>query len=239
MIRPTRPACHAARPATAVRARLAGPAVSVLASRAVSVLASKAVSALASTAVPALAATAVLALAACAGGAIAANTPVSSGQSFVGGSYSSTYFRPGSRPVAPDIHGTTLTGQKFHLAADRGNVVVINFWGSWCSPCRREAPALAALAVHFSHDPVRFIGDNVLDYPASALAFERRFNVSYPSLNDSAEQIVLAFHSTVPPNAIPSTLIIDRTGHIAARVVGGVTYSGLLALIAKVLAERS
>jgi len=192
--------------------------------------------AVASLAGPALAIVA-LGTAGCAGGAIAANNPLSSGPSFVGGSYSSTYFRQGSRPLAPEVHGVTLAGRRFSLAGDRGEVVVLNFWGSWCSPCRREAPALSALARHFQNAPVRFVGDNVLDYPASALAFEHDFNIGYPSLNDHGEQIVLAFHSTVPPNAIPSTLVIDRTGHIAARVVGAVTYQGLKALVEHVLAE--
>lgn len=180
-----------------------------------------------------------LALSACSGGAIGASTPLSSGQSFVGGSYTSTYFGPGSRPLAPKVSGTTLAGHKLSLASYHGDVVVLNFWGSWCSPCRREAPTLAALAAHFSHDPVRFVGDNVLDYPAAADAFQTQLNVGYPSLNDPGEQVVLAFHSTVPPNAIPSTLIIDRTGHIAAKIVGGVSYQGLKALVDKVLAGKS
>ncbi|HUZ52142.1 MAG TPA: TlpA disulfide reductase family protein [Streptosporangiaceae bacterium] len=186
-----------------------------------------------------LAGTAVLALASCSGGAIAQNTPVSSGQSFVGGSYSSTYYSPGSRPAAPAVDGTMLTGSKFRLSADRGNVVVLNFWGSWCAPCRSEAPALAALATHFKSAPVRFVGDDVHDSPAAAQAFERTFNVGYPSLNDPGEQVALAFHGTVPPVAIPTTLLIDRTGHIAGRIVGGVTYRSLLALITKVLAGQS
>jgi thiol-disulfide isomerase/thioredoxin len=186
-----------------------------------------------------LASTAVVALASCSGGAIAQNTPVSSGQSYVSGSYSSTYYGPGSRPAAPAVGGTTLAGGKFRLSADRGNLVVLNFWGSWCAPCRSEAPALAALATHFKSAPVRFVGDDVHDSPASAQAFERTFNVGFPSLNDPGEQVALAFHGTVPPVAIPTTLLIDRTGHIAGRIVGGVSYRGLLALINKVLAERS
>ena len=186
-----------------------------------------------------LAGSAVLALSSCSGGPIGANNPASSGQSFVGGSYSSTYFDPGARPMAPAIGGTTLAGATFSLAGDRGDVVVLNFWGSWCTPCRREAPALAALARHFKTAPVRFVGDNVLDYTASAQAFEREFNVGYPSLSDHGEQIVLAFHNTVPPNAIPSTLVIDKTGHIAARVVGEASYAELKALIVRVLAGGS
>ena len=181
----------------------------------------------------------VLALAGCAGGAIGQNTPASSGQSFVGSTYSSAYYGPESRPKAPAVAGTTLTGSRFSLAADRGSVVVLNFWGSWCAPCRREAPAFAALATHFKSAPVRFVGDDVHDSPAAALAFERTFAIGYPSLNDPGEQVALAFHGTVPPVAIPTTLLIDRSGRIAGRVVGEISYQGLLALIHRVLAGRT
>jgi thiol-disulfide isomerase/thioredoxin len=180
-----------------------------------------------------------LAVTACDSGAIGANTPVSSGVSFVGSTYNSEFFAPGSRSLAPAVTGTTLTGKLFSLTAERGNVVVLNFWGSWCAPCRGEAPVLAALSRRFQDKPVRFVGDNVLDYPASADAFERTFNVGYPSLNDPGEHVALAFHDTVPPSAIPSTIIIDRTGHIAARVVGAVSYDGLEALIVAVLDDKS
>jgi peroxiredoxin len=178
-------------------------------------------------------------LTACATGPIGANTPLSSSQSFVGASYNSEFFQPGSRSAAPDFTGTTLTGQKFRLSDDRGNVVVLNFWGSWCAPCRAEAPALAALARHFGHDPVRFLGDDVRDSTVAARAFEHTFNVSYPSLNDPGEQVALAFNSTVPATAIPSTLVIDRAGRIAARVVGAVSYYGLRDLITKVMAGQT
>ena len=178
-----------------------------------------------------------LALSGCAAGMIAQSTPASSGQSFVQGNYSSAYFSPGSRPEAPAVLGRTLGGGSFSLAADHGNVVVLNFWGSWCAPCRREAPALAALAAHFKSAPVRFVGDDVHDSPTAALAFERTYSVGYPSLNDPGEQVALAFHGTVPPVAIPTTLLIDRSGHIAGRVVGEISYRGLLSLIDKVLAR--
>jgi peroxiredoxin len=180
-----------------------------------------------------------LALAGCDGGAIAANTQLSNGSSFVQGSYSSEFFSPGSRSLAPAVTGTTLTGKPFSLRAQRGDVVVMNFWGSWCAPCRREAPILGALARYFQNKPVRFIGDNELDSTATAEAFERTFNIGYPSLFDPSEEVALAFHSTVPPAAIPSTLVIDRSSHIAARVVGEVSYNGLKALINEVLAGTS
>jgi thiol-disulfide isomerase/thioredoxin len=186
-----------------------------------------------------LASAAVLGVASCSGGAIADSTPTSNGQSFVGASYSSTYYGPGSRPAAPRVSGTTLTGAKLSLAGLRGSVVVLNFWGSWCAPCRREAPNLAALATDFKTRQVRFVGDDVQDSPANALAFERTFNIGYPSLNDPGEQVALAFHGAVPPVGIPTTLLIDRTGHIAGRIVGEVSYRGLRALIGKVLAGQS
>jgi thiol-disulfide isomerase/thioredoxin len=182
----------------------------------------------------ALAAAATLALAGCSGGAIGADTPASSGQSFVSGSYSTSVFRTGSRPVAPDIAGTTLTGRHLSLSGYRGSVVVINFWGSWCAPCRGEAPSLAALASSLGPRGVRFLGIDIRDDPVSADAFTKSFGVTYPSLSDPGDELALAFRGTVPPAGIPTTLVIDRSGRIAARVVGGVTYDGLKALITQV-----
>jgi thiol-disulfide isomerase/thioredoxin len=179
-----------------------------------------------------------LGVAACDGGATAQDTAIGNGSSFVTGSYSTTVFKLGSRRDAPDVTGTTLTGARFRLAADRGSVVVMNFWGSWCTPCREEAPALGALAQHFAGADVRFIGVDIRDDPASAEAFMHTFRIGYPSLNDPNDLIALDFSGTIPPASIPTTLVIDRSGHIAARIVGQASYSGLKALIMQVAAER-
>jgi peroxiredoxin len=80
---------------------------------------------------------------------------------------------------------------------------------------------------------------DIRDSQASAEAFARTFGVGYPSLNDPGDEIALQFRSTLPPAGIPSTLVLDRSGHIAGRVVGGVSYSGLKALISTVAAENS
>jgi thiol-disulfide isomerase/thioredoxin len=186
----------------------------------------------------ALAAAVATLAAACGGGATAQDTAVGNGSSFVAGSYGTTLFRPGGRPAAPQVTGTTLSGTPFALSADRGAVVVINFWGSWCTPCREEAPALGALARHFSAAGVRFLGVDIRDNVASAEAFMRTFRIGYPSLNDPNDVIALDFSGTVPPAGTPTTLVIDRSGRIAARIVGQVSYNGLRTLITRVSAGR-
>jgi thiol-disulfide isomerase/thioredoxin len=184
----------------------------------------------------ALALGASLALAACEGGAIGQSTAASNGQSFVSGSAGTTVYGATSGPAAPRVTGTLLSGDKFALAQYRGYVVVLNFWGSWCTPCRAEAPSLAQLARHFTPRGVRFLGVDIRDSPATAEAFQSRFGISYPSLNDPGDEIALDFRDTVPPAGIPTTLVIGRRGRIAARIIGEVSYPGLRGLIGQALA---
>ena len=184
-------------------------------------------------------AAATLALAACAGGAIAQSTPASNGQSFVSGEPGTTVFGSRNPPLAPAVTGTTLGGGRLSLSRFRGHVLVMNFWGSWCTPCRAEAPTLASLARKFGPAGVQFLGVDIRDTPASAEAFQRNFAITYPSLTDPGDQIALAFRSTVPPAGIPTTLVISRDGRIAARVIGQVSYPGLRGLISHTLAQPS
>jgi len=184
-------------------------------------------------------AAATLALAACAGGAVAQSTPASNGQSFVSGASGTTIFASRNSPPAPPVSGTTLTGARLSLSRFHGHVVVMNFWGSWCTPCRAEAPVLAALARSFSPAGVAFMGVDIRDTPASAEAFQRDFKITYPSLNDPGGLIALDFRTTVPPAGIPTTLVISRTGRITARVIGEVSYAGLRELISTTLAQPS
>jgi len=184
-----------------------------------------------------LAAAAALAVAGCAGGSIAANTPASNGQSFVAGSPGTTVFKAGAGPLAPAVAGPVVGGGKLSLAAYRGHVVVLNFWGSWCTPCREEAPDLAKLASDFTASGVRFVGIDIRDSPPSAEAFTSDFRIGYPSLSDPGDNLALNFRSTVPPAGIPTTLVIARSGRITARVIGGVTYTGLKSLIQRAAAQ--
>jgi len=180
-----------------------------------------------------------LALAACDSGEIGQNTPASNGQSFVSGSAGTTVYGASTGPAVPRVSGTTLSGQKLALAQYHGHVVVMNFWGSWCTPCRAEAPVLASLSHHFTSSGVRFLGIDIRDSPTTAQAFLSDFHISYPSLNDPGDVIALDFQSTVPPAGIPTTLVIGRDGRISARIIGEVSYPGLRGLISRAMAQSS
>ena len=109
-----------------------------------------------------------------------------SGVTDVGGSASAVVYTAGHRPLAPDFTATTLTGSRLSFSSYRGQVVVLNFWGSWCAPCREEAPMLAVTARQYRSDGVAFLGVDVRDTPVSALAFTRNFGIPYPSVNDAS-----------------------------------------------------
>jgi thiol-disulfide isomerase/thioredoxin len=173
-------------------------------------------------------------LSGCTAGQAVQNGPGSGDTNYVaGGSVGMTGFKAGHRPQAPPVSGTTLTGQPLSLSGYHGKVIVLNFWASWCSPCRSEAPVLARLSRSYQARGAQFIGIDIKDPgQANGAAYERSFGITYPSLYDPAGQVLLAFRATVPPEAIPSTLVIDRTGHIAARVIGAVEYSSMNKLLA-------
>lgn len=157
-----------------------------------------------------------------------------SGVTTVDGNASAVVYPAGHRPLAPGFSGTTLTGSKLSFSDYRGRVVVLNFWGSWCVPCREEAPTLAAVASKYRPSGVSFLGVDVRDTTASAQAFARRFRIPYPSVSDPGSVITQDFTAKVPIAGTPTTLVIDRTGHIAGAIFGTVTYSGLTAILARV-----
>lgn len=133
------------------------------------------------------------------------------------------------RQPAPALAGTTLDGDQLSTADYAGQVVVLNVWGSWCAPCRAEAPALIAAAKDLPD--VQFIGINTQDLdPAPARAFVRAFGVEYPNFYDPDGTLLLGF-GQVPPKAIPSTLVIDESGRVAARMLGEVTAATLVGVV--------
>jgi thiol-disulfide isomerase/thioredoxin len=157
----------------------------------------------------------------------------------VDGNAGAVLYPAGHRPVAPGFTGTTLTGSMLSSSSYRGQVVVLNFWGSWCVPCRAEASTLAAVAALYRSSGVAFLGVDVRDTTASALAFTRSFGISYPSVTDPSSTITLDFTSVVPIAGTPTTLVIDRTGHIAGAVFGSTTYPELTTILAKVTGKAA
>jgi len=157
-----------------------------------------------------------------------------SGVTDVAGSTSAVLYSVGHRPLAPDFTASTLTGSRLSFSSYRGRVVVLNFWGSWCAPCRQEAPTLAVVAEQYRQAGVAFLGVDVRDTTASALAFVHDYGIPYPSVNDSGSEITLDFTAVVPIAGTPTTLVIDRTGHIAGAVFGTATYAELSDILARV-----
>ena len=152
-------------------------------------------------------------------------------ESFISGDGAVTYIKKSDRLVAPKISGLTLLGS--HYKFDGGKVAVVNVWASWCSPCRAEEPALSALAKKYSE--VEFIGILTRDNPVNAEAFVRKREIPYPTLID--DSILVGFRKSLPANAIPSTVVLDKDGNVAARISGAVTVASLSELIERVSAE--
>ena len=176
----------------------------------------------------ALAVVCLVALSACSGGS---------------GSSATVSFAAGQRHAAPDLKGTTLRGNKpFSLSALKGQVVVVNYWASWCDPCREEAPYLDRTYTDFDGKGVEFIG---VDYHgdgtdgSKALAFMKAHDVPYDSLFDRDSKTVLQFKGTVAIEAPPVTLVIDKRGRVADVINGVVVYDDLHKFITNALAEAA
>ncbi|WP_239516666.1 MULTISPECIES: TlpA disulfide reductase family protein [unclassified Streptomyces] len=148
---------------------------------------------------------------------------------------------PGARPAAPALAGADLDGNPVSLDQFRGQVVVLNVWGSWCGPCRAEADDLERLSGQTRAQGVRFLGINTRDRErAAAQSFVRAHGLGFPSLHDPAGELLLRFPPAIlNPQAIPSTLVIDRRGRIAVSIGGAVTDEELGPLLARVAEEAA
>lgn len=141
------------------------------------------------------------------------------------------------REAMPLIAGTTVDGQPLSLADDRGRVIVLNNWASWCAPCREEIPVLVQAAQEHG-DAVAFVGLNVSDEPKAARDFAAQTGMSYPSIVD-ADGALLASIPGVPAKALPSTVVVDSQGRIAARVIGKVDATELNSILDDLKAEAA
>lgn len=178
---------------------------------------------------------ALLAVAGCSGHD-AVKQDVAGTQGYVNGNLALDYVQVSHRHMPSSVTGKLLDGSPFDLSAWRGKVVVVNFWGSWCAECRDEAQALQQVYSDDKSKGVEFLGVDIRDDVPSAEDYQRKYGISYPSLNDPNNVIALRFRG-VPPNATPTTLVLDRAGRIAARQSGSILYSQLRDLVDRVLAE--
>ncbi len=185
----------------------------------------------------AVAGVAVLLLASCASEPLANQYADGSGQGYISGDGAITEIPVADRGAAIAFEGTDESGVTISSADYAGTVYVVNFWYAACPPCRAEAPDLKALSEEYTDVP--FLGVNIFDSAAVASVFAREYGIAYPSIVDANTAAVqLAFAGAVAPNAVPTTLVLDRHGRVAARISGLIRDPGILAaMIDTVVAE--
>ncbi|KQM60924.1 MULTISPECIES: TlpA family protein disulfide reductase [unclassified Agreia] len=161
-------------------------------------------------------------------------------KNYIAGDGTVTEIEPESRQQAVDFSGTTAEGSTVSQADYSGEVVVLNFWYASCAPCRVEAPDLAKLSAKYDGQGASFLGVNVRDQAPQAISFEKNYGIEYPSVIDTDGALQLAFSGEVSPNAVPTTLVIDKQGRVAARILGQVSEPSILdTLIRDTIAESS
>jgi len=142
------------------------------------------------------------------------------------------------RARAPEFAGTLLDGDAFESSSLAGDVAVLNFWGSWCAPCRVETPAFSEVSEEYADDGVQFLGINVKETDQQfADAFVADKGIAFPSLYDPRGEVSLAFRD-YPPSAIPSTIVLDREYRVAAVYTGEVQQDDLRRAIDRALGEE-
>ncbi|WP_431279035.1 TlpA disulfide reductase family protein [Leifsonia poae] len=163
-----------------------------------------------------------------------------SGQNYIAGDGSVSEFAADNRGEPVAFSGVTADGDAVSSKQYAGKVLVVNFWYAGCPPCRLEAPDLEALSQKYQADGVSFLGVNLYDSKQTAASFEKEKGVTYPSVLDrDTGSVLLAFSRSVPPKATPTTLVIDKKGRVAARILGAVPERGILdTLISDTLAEK-
>jgi thiol-disulfide isomerase/thioredoxin len=147
---------------------------------------------------------------------------------------SEVYLPPKDRSDPIDIGGSDLSDKPLNIQETRGQVTVVNFWATWCPPCREEMPVFARAAQALADDDVTFVGVNVEDDRDAARTFAA--NVPFRSIIDADGRLLPRIEG-VPPKSLPITLILDRQGRIATRVIGPIQEATFTQLVQRVLAE--
>ena len=183
--------------------------------------------------------TVALALSGCTSGdSLADQYRAGSGKGYIAGDGSVTEIPADERGDAVKFAGTLEDGSQVTSADYAGEVLVVNFWYAACAPCRAEAPDLKEISDQFADEGATFLGVNVRDQAATAIAFNESFQISYESVMDVDGGMQLAFSGSIPPNAVPTTLVLDSSGRVAARILGQVNSPSILkTLIEDTIAE--
>jgi thiol-disulfide isomerase/thioredoxin len=155
---------------------------------------------------------------------------------FVQGTPAGKVIPAADRAAAPQFTGTLLDGGQFSSTALAGKVAVLNFWGSWCAPCRVETPEFQQVYTEVAGSGVQFLGLNVKDTEQLAQAFLASKAITFPSLFDPKGEVALAFRD-YPANAIPSTIVLDRAGRVAAVYTGEVRQADLRTVLQQLIGE--
>lgn len=148
-----------------------------------------------------------------------------------------TRLAPGDRKPAPELAGDDLAGNPISLSEMKGKVVVVNIWGSWCPPCRKEQPVLSQVSIDLKPQGVEFLGIAVRENAATSKAYADAKRVPYPSISDSGGKLLIGFASSLPAIAIPTTYIIDKQGRVATRLLDVATQSTLTSLVTEIVEE--
>lgn len=186
---------------------------------------------------PAVAAVVVLSGCGAAQDPLAQQAAEGSNKNYIAGDGSVTEYAPAERGEPVQVEGTLYSGETVSAGDWPGQVTVLNFWYAACAPCREEAPDLVALHDEYQPEGVEFYGVNIRDGQQNAEAFERNFGIPYPSFNDSDGGVLLSMTSYVPPQAVPTTIVLDKEGRVSARILGLADKGTLSALIDSALAE--
>jgi thiol-disulfide isomerase/thioredoxin len=182
--------------------------------------------------------TGALLLAGCSTGSSAVDVNNGGQFRFVAGTPAGEVIPEDQRAAAPDFAGTLLGGGDFTSTELAGEIAVLNFWGSWCPPCRVETPQFQEVYADVRDQGVAFLGLNVKETSEQfAQAFVDSEGIEFPSLYDPRGEVALAFRD-YPANAIPSTIVLDRVGRVAAVYTGEVSQDDLRAVLDRLMAEE-
>jgi peroxiredoxin len=182
-----------------------------------------------------------LAVSGCTNDTLAQQYRSGSSQNYISGDGTISEITLKARAAPVRFAGKDENGKSISSADYRGRVFVVNFWYAACPPCRAEAHDLEKTSQTFAAQGVSFLGVNVRDKAATALSFDKEYGMTYPSVLDGdSGALQLAFSGVIAPNAVPTTLVMDRQGRVAAQILGKIPDASTLgALITTVLGETS